>query len=273
MKLLSGCCVSKWLAVRAGSQIWRASWWLTPQPTGAALVAEVEPHGGHAALGQSTGKFLTYLTASLESSFVCLLSLGLGSRSRALLHTEPDDEPNAGLSAMVNWDFYVSKSKEGLLALFWGFGTWYQNICSAITYILSSWKREIKAYLFLHVNALFPHTHTKKALLCKCSLLCSSEWMSVTCSWGRHTHLQVIVVPNGRGSEHSLSARRARWGLLRQSTPCSTSATFLGNAVRAAAHNLPPGPFPSIGGAAGYKGAWERERKFFATKEAQSPVA
>lgn len=119
----------------------------------------------------------------------------------------------------------------------------------------------------------FPtHTH-KKGLLCKCSLLCSSEWMSVTCSWGRHTHLQVIIVPNGRGSEHSLSARRARWGLLRQSTPCSTSATFLGNAVRAAAHNLPPGPFPSIGGAAGHKGAWERERKFFATKAAQSPVA
>lgn len=48
--------------------------------------------------------------------------------------------------------------------------------------------------------------------------------------------------------------------------------TFLGNAVHAGAHNLPPHVFPCIGGAVGYKGAWERQRKFFCTMEAQNPM-
>lgn len=48
--------------------------------------------------------------------------------------------------------------------------------------------------------------------------------------------------------------------------------TFLGNAIHARAHNLPPHLFPGIGGAVGYKGAWERERTFFCTKEAQNAM-
>lgn len=46
--------------------------------------------------------------------------------------------------------------------------------------------------------------------------------------------------------------------------------TFLGNAIRARAHNLPPHLFPCIGGVVGYKAAWERECTFFYTKEAQN---
>lgn len=55
--------------------------------------------------------------------------------------------------------------------------------------------------------------------------------------------------------------------------PCVVvKMTFLGNAMHARAHNLPPHLFPCIGGAVGYKGAWERECTFFCTKEAQNPM-
>lgn len=155
MKLLTGCCVSKWVAVRAGSE--SITCLLIGHPAANRCCPGCRgraPRRGTRLLGRAQENSW-HISQLLWKAALCVcyhlvweVEVGLCGIQNQMMSW------SSALTAIVNWDLYLSKSKEGLLALFWDFGTCYQNIYSAIAWILSLWKWEIKAYLFLYVNAL-----------------------------------------------------------------------------------------------------------------------